>query len=268
MTPQVSSHDPSWRWKVAVGMGTRPSGLALARGSNTPVPGKPKLGAGLLRLDHGGEFVVDGHHRVAAHLVVAVAQVDRALRVADQAVQRQPGGVADAQPGAGEDLHQQPDPRVADPVEVGGAFELVHDELGDRARRRRFAAAGIVAGIQLRLGRQRCPALLADGVQKPGHRADVGAAGLRVRDLDRQSGQVDLQRGPVESVRAGRARQPWCQLRQPHERDAVFAQLLQADTAGHPPPAPSFDQLPQPQRLHRSEIQAGTVVAGDAEPTW
>lgn len=24
-------------------------------------------------LDHGGEFVVDGHHRVAAHLMVAVA---------------------------------------------------------------------------------------------------------------------------------------------------------------------------------------------------
>src|SRR5271169_6750689 len=33
----------------------------------------------LLRLDHGGQFVVDGHHRVAAHLVVAVAQIDRAL---------------------------------------------------------------------------------------------------------------------------------------------------------------------------------------------
>ena len=73
---------------------------------------EPLSGAFLLRLDHGGEFVVDGHHRVAAHLVVAVAQIDRALRVADQAVQRQPGGVADAQAGADEDLHQQPDPRV------------------------------------------------------------------------------------------------------------------------------------------------------------
>jgi len=46
-----------------------------------------------------------GNHRVATHLVVAVTQIDRALRVADQAVQRQPGGVTDAQPGADQDLH-------------------------------------------------------------------------------------------------------------------------------------------------------------------
>jgi hypothetical protein len=36
--------------------------------------------------------------------VVAVTQIDRSLVVADQAVQRQSGGVADAQPGADEDL--------------------------------------------------------------------------------------------------------------------------------------------------------------------
>ena len=97
--------------------------------------GEPLSGADLLGLDHGGEFVVDGDHGVAAHLVVAVMEVDRSLMVADQAVQPQSGGVADAQPGADEDLDQQPDPRIGEADEVVGAFELVHDELGDRARR-------------------------------------------------------------------------------------------------------------------------------------
>jgi len=58
--------------------------------------GEPLSGADLLGLDHGGEFVVDGDHGVTTHLVVAVTQVDRALVVADQAVQPQSGGVADA----------------------------------------------------------------------------------------------------------------------------------------------------------------------------
>ena len=47
-------------------------------------------------------------------------------------------------------------------------------------------AAGLVAWIQLRLSRQRCPPVLAHSVEKPGHAADLGAAGLRVRDLDGQ----------------------------------------------------------------------------------
>ena len=108
--------------------------------------------------------------------------------------------------GADKDLHQQPDPRVADPVEVGWAFQLAHDELGNRPRRWCLVAAGLVAGIQLRLGRQRCPPVLAHGMQKPGHTPDLGAAGLRVRDLNGQSSQVGLQRRPVARARPRRAR--------------------------------------------------------------
>lgn len=86
-----------------MGMGSRPSGLALLRGSNTGGR-EPLPGALLLRLDHGGQFVVDRHYCVTAHLVVAVAQIDRALRVADQTVHLKPGRVADAQAGADKDL--------------------------------------------------------------------------------------------------------------------------------------------------------------------
>ena len=81
-------------------------GVGAATGQQHVARREPLSGSGLLRLDHGGEFVVDGHQRVAAHLVVAVAQIDRTLWVADQAVQCQSGGVADAQAGADEDLDQ------------------------------------------------------------------------------------------------------------------------------------------------------------------
>ena len=57
-------------------------------------------------------------------------------------------------------------------------LELVHDEFGNRPRCRCLVAAGMVAGIQLRLGRQRCPPVLPQGVEKPGHATDLGAAGL------------------------------------------------------------------------------------------
>jgi len=86
-------------------MGNRPSGLALPRGNSTPVVGN----CCRARACRASIMVVSsssmGNHRVATHLVVAVTQIDRALRVADQAVQRQPGGVTDAQPGADQDLH-------------------------------------------------------------------------------------------------------------------------------------------------------------------
>jgi hypothetical protein len=248
------------------GNGQPPVGVGAAArqqhtGSREPLPSTR-----LLRLDHGGQFVVDGHHRVAAHLVVAVAQIDRALRVADQTVHLKPGAVADAQAGADEDLHQQPDPRVADPIEVGWAFQLVHDELGNCPRCRCLVAARLVAGIQLRLSRQRCPTVLANSMQKPSHTADLGTAGLRVRDLDRQSCQVGLQRRPVEHIRAGRARQSRCQPRQPHQCNAVPSQLPQPDPARHSPPAPPLGKVSQPDWLHRGEIQPGTVVAGNTEP--
>jgi hypothetical protein len=87
--------------------------------------------AALLVGDLGGELFVDGHDRLAAHLVVAVAQVGRCAGVVDEAVDSKAGGVADAQSGADQDLDQQSDAWVADAVEVGRGFELVHHELRD-----------------------------------------------------------------------------------------------------------------------------------------
>ena len=87
--------------------------------------------AALLVGDLGGELFVDGHDRLAAHLVVEVAQVSRCGGVVDEAVDPKAGGVADPEPGADQDLDQQSDARVADAVEVGRGFELVHHEFRD-----------------------------------------------------------------------------------------------------------------------------------------
>jgi hypothetical protein len=103
--------------------------------------------------DRRSEVLVDGHHGIAAHLVVAVVQVGGALRVSYQAVDAQPGGVTDAQPGADEDLDQQAHTRVGEPGEVGLRLQLSHDWLGQRPRRRVGVVAGMVVGVDGRIGR-------------------------------------------------------------------------------------------------------------------
>src|SRR6266568_3395972 len=62
----------------------------------------------LLRGDHGGDFLVDGHERLAFHLGVAVPQVGGAVGVGDDAVGWQGDGAGDPQPAADEDDGDEP----------------------------------------------------------------------------------------------------------------------------------------------------------------
>jgi hypothetical protein len=70
------------------GDGESAVGVGGAAGQQHRGVGELLAGAGLLCCDHGGQFVVNRHHRFAAHLVIAVAQVDPALGIVCQAVQR------------------------------------------------------------------------------------------------------------------------------------------------------------------------------------
>ena len=117
--------------------------------------------------------------------------------------------------------------------------------------------SGLVAGIELHVRGQRRPPVLAHGVQEAGHRADVGATGLGVRNLDGQPGQVASSAarssvpGPAEFANPGVNR----------EKRTMAIRSLRS----WPSPIPHdmrqrhhpLGQIPQPDWLHRSEIQAG-----------
>jgi hypothetical protein len=70
----------------------------------------------------------------------------------------------------------------------------------------------MIAGIQLGVHRQLRPPVLAHGAQKPRDGADVGAAGLRMRDLDGQPGQLGFQDLSIERARTRESWPTRCQL--------------------------------------------------------
>ncbi len=73
----------------------------------------------LLDGDRAGERHVNRHERVAAHLMVAVAQIGCAVLVTRHAVNSEPAAVTDAQAGAHQHLGQQPGLRISETCQHG-----------------------------------------------------------------------------------------------------------------------------------------------------
>ena len=99
------------------------------------------------------EFFVDGHQRLAFHLVVVVVQVGGAVGVEGDAVIAGPDRIGDPQAAADQDEGDELVGGVVPPVEVGRRLDLRHDLPGDCAGQR-FGAAWVVLGEEHRRGRQ------------------------------------------------------------------------------------------------------------------
>lgn len=69
---------------TSLGNGQPSSGVGAAARQQHGYGWEPLPGARPLRPDHGGQFVVIGHPSRRVALVMAVAQIDRALHVVDQ----------------------------------------------------------------------------------------------------------------------------------------------------------------------------------------
>jgi hypothetical protein len=149
------------------------------------------------------DFLVDRDEGLAFHLAVGVTQVRGAVLVTDNAVERDPRGVADPQAAAHQDDGEQPAAGVVPAVEVGGLLDLGHDVLGQPAGQALFRP-GEVVGVEGRAGGQAgVPLVPADRVEEGAQGADVAAAGPDRAGVGGQVGQVALQDRPVD---AGQAR--------------------------------------------------------------
>ena len=217
----------------------------------------------LLGGDRLGQVGVDGHERLAAHLVVGVVQVGGALAVADDAVQPQPAAVTHAQPGAHQDPHQQPAGGVGEAGQVLLAFQLGHHRL----RQRPWGTGvqpGVVLAVEIDPRRQAgFPAVLAGRAQQPGEAADLPGAAFRVREAHRQVRQVGLDQLPGQ--RLGSALQRRERRGEPGDGAHVGEDRGQRGPGGQPPAGPAFGQRPQPGRLDPVEAQH-RVPAGIAQP--
>jgi hypothetical protein len=116
-------------------------GQRAGSGGAAPVPRKQAWVLGgpagddpvLLNADLSLELLVDRDGGLAAHLVVDIAQVGRALGVLEQAVEPQRAGVGGAETAADQDQSDQPGVGVGPAVEVGRCLELGHDVLAQSA---------------------------------------------------------------------------------------------------------------------------------------
>jgi hypothetical protein len=86
----------------------------------------------LLLLELAFEAFVDWHQRLTLQLVVDIAQIGGAIAGADDAVQRQPGGVTDAQATPDQQRGEQPPGRIGPALQVAGVLDLGHDLFGQR----------------------------------------------------------------------------------------------------------------------------------------
>ena len=106
---------------AVVGRRALPVGVTGQRGEQVRVSAGPLIGnVGLLPEDLGLQVLIDRHRRLAAHLVVEVAQVGGTLPVVGQAVELQGDRIRCSEPAANQDQGEQPVLRVGPPIQVGG----------------------------------------------------------------------------------------------------------------------------------------------------
>ena len=107
---------------AVVGHRVASAGVAVSGGEQVRVVLGPARGDPvLLGADLGFEFLVDRDGGLAAHLVVEIAQVGRALPVVEQAVEGQRAGVGGAQPASDQDDGDQPALGVGQRSRLAGA---------------------------------------------------------------------------------------------------------------------------------------------------
>ena len=212
------------------------------------------------------DFFVDGDEGFAFHLAVGVVQVGRGVAVADDAVESDPAGVADAQPAAHEDDGEQAALGVVPAIEVGRLLDLGHDVLGQPARQA-LVGFGEVVGIERRIRRQaRIPFVAADRVQERAERTDVAAAGVQRAGVGGQVGQIALQHRSGDSGETGHLdRRGGEKPGEPGDRSNVDIGLVVAAADAQPPAGEPFRQLAQPGL--RDAVEPQPPVAFDAYPS-
>jgi hypothetical protein len=222
----------------------------------------------LLLADQAPELFVDRHERLAAHLVVLIAQVRSSVTILDDAVEGKFQRIGHSQAAADQDSGRQLVGRIVEALEVGGTLHL-----GDHVLRQRpwqlLGALWVVLGIEGCSSRKRqVPAVVADCLEELAQEPDVAAVRGAACELGGKVGQVLLQHGPVDISQSLEAQR--CALeeaREASERANAPGRRGGSEPGAEAPPQPSFGELPQPRLGDAVEVEAGgrTVTGWIAE---
>ena len=152
----------------------------------------------LLLADQALELFVDRHERLAAHLVVVVAQVRSSVTVLDDAVEGKFQRIGHPQTAADQDARRQLVGRIVEALEVGGTLHLSHHVLRQRPWQL-LGALWVVLRVEGCGSRERqVPAVVADCLEELVQEPDVAAMRGAACELGGKVGQVLLQHGPVD----------------------------------------------------------------------